>query len=165
MTLLSRHKQGGRSAFLGLSVAVLIVVLQTTSAAREPPAWRTITRVVDGDTLVLNGNEKVRLIGVNTPEMSDDRPEVRELALRAKYFLQRLAQSKKVRLEYDYQHKDRYGRTLAYLYLEDGTFVNAEIVKSGYGYAFTKYPFKYMERFRMYERAAREAKLGLWAGN
>ena len=59
---------------------------------------------------------------------------------------------------------DKYGRTLAYLYrAPDGLFVNAEIVRQGYGHAYTRFPFKYMEQFREYERIAREAGKGLWA--
>jgi micrococcal nuclease len=60
-------------------------------------------------------------------------------------------------------YKDRYGRTLAYVYLKDGTFLNAEIIRHGYGSAYTKFPFKYMEEFRRYEREAREKRRGLWA--
>ena len=58
--------------------------------------------------------------------------------------------------------KDRFGRTLAYVYLEDGTFLNAEIVRQGYGHAYTRFPFKYLDEFRGYEREAREAQRGLW---
>ena len=59
---------------------------------------------------------------------------------------------------------DKYGRTLAYLYrAPDGLFVNAEIVRQGYGHAYTRFSFKYMEQFREYERIAREAGKGLWA--
>jgi micrococcal nuclease len=69
---------------------------------------------------------------------------------------------KPVRLEYDLQRQDKYGRTLAYIYLEDGRFVNAEIIKQGYGFAYTRFPFKFLEQFRQLEREAREAKRGLW---
>jgi len=73
-----------------------------------------------------------------------------------------MVEGKKVKLEYDWQRKDRYGRTLAYVYLEDGTHLNAEIIKQGYGFVYTKYPFKYLEEFRKYERKAREEGKGLW---
>jgi micrococcal nuclease len=65
-------------------------------------------------------------------------------------------------LEYDQQRQDKYGRILAYVYLEDGTFVNAEIIRQGYGFSYTRFPFKYLEEFRTLEREAREAKRGLW---
>jgi micrococcal nuclease len=78
-----------------------------------------------------------------------------------------MVQGKRVRREYDQAnaaigHRDRYGRILAYVYLDDGTFLNAEIVRQGYGVAYTKYPFKYADEFRKYEREAREKRRGLW---
>ena len=74
-----------------------------------------------------------------------------------------LAQGKVVRLEHDVERKDRFGRTLAYVYLPDGTFLNAEIVKQGYGHAYTQFPFRYLGQFQGYEREARAAGRGLWA--
>ena len=62
----------------------------------------------------------------------------------------------------DRQRLDKYHRTLAYLYLSDGTFVNLEIVRQGYGHAYVDYPFAHMEAFRSAEREAREARRGLW---
>ncbi len=69
---------------------------------------------------------------------------------------------KRVRLEYDQERRDKYGRTLPYVYLEDGTFLNGEIIRQGYGFAYTRLPFKYLEEFRKLEREAREAGRGLW---
>ena len=65
-------------------------------------------------------------------------------------------------LEFDQNQRDKYKRLLAYVYLEDGTFLNAEIIKKGYGHAYTKFPFKYMNEFREYEMKARVRKRGLW---
>ena len=134
-------------------------------AACSPPAAadRLCVQVIDGDTIVLDGREHVRLIGVNTPE-TDPRIAVQYFGKEATRFTRHLTQGHRVRLEYDQTRRDKYGRTLAYVYLEDGTFVNVEIVEQGYGYAFTRYPFKYMERFREAERSARKADRGLWAG-
>ena len=122
----------------------------------------TCTRVVDGDTVVVEGIGKIRLIGVDTPETVHPRKPVEYYGKEASAFTKRMVEGKKVRLEYDWQRKDRYGRVLAYVYLEDGTFLNAEIIKQGYGHAYTKYPFKYLEQFRKYEKEARENKRGLW---
>jgi hypothetical protein len=79
-------------------------------------------------------------------------------------FTRRLAQGKTLRLEFDFQRTDKYQRTLAYVFLSDGTFLNAEIVKQGYGHAYVQYPFKYLDQFPGYEREAREAGRGLWGG-
>ncbi len=121
-----------------------------------------VTRVIDGDTLLLSNGERVRLIGVDTPELCHPLKPVQYFAREASEFTREMVEGKKVRLEYDWQKRDKYGRLLAYVYLKNGTFLNAEIIKQGYGFAYTKYPFRYMEEFRQYEREARENGRGLW---
>ena len=121
-----------------------------------------VARVIDGDTLLLSNSERVRLIGVDTPELCHPLKPVEYLAKEASEFTRKTVEGKKVRLEYDCRRRDRYGRLLAYVYLQDGTFLNAEIIKQGYGFAYTKYPFRYLEAFRQYERGARENGRGLW---
>ena len=83
---------------------------------------------------------------------------------KASAFTKSLVDKKEIRLEYDQAnayigHRDRYGRVLAYVFLKDGTFVNAEIIRRGYGFAYT---FQYVRAFRRYEREARENERGLW---
>lgn len=129
--------------------------------------YRTVERIIDGDTVDLDGEERVRLIGVDTPELHHPEKPVMYLARESYKFLRDLCLGKKVRLVYDKinipsKHKDKYGRTLAYLYLEDETFINAEIIKQGYGFCYIEFPFKYMDTFRLYQREAREDSKGLW---
>lgn len=119
--------------------------------------------MVDGDTIELDGKEKVRLIGVDTPETKHPKRPVEFFGRQASAFTESLMLSKRVRLEFDQNRTDRFGRTLAYVFLEDGTFVNAEIIRRGYGFAYTKYPFRHLEHFRAFEREARETERGLWA--
>ena len=133
-----------------------------TLQAKTTISYYTCPRVVDGDTIVVEGIGKVRLIGVDTPETKHPRKPVEYFGKEASAFTRKMVEGKKVRLEYDWQRKDRYGRVLAYVYLKDGTFLNAEIVKQGYGHAYTRYSFKYLERFRKYEKEARENKRGVW---
>ena len=121
------------------------------------------TKVIDGDTLLLSNGEKVRLIGVDTPRTKHPQKPVQYFGKEAFAFTKKIVEGKEVRLEYDWQNRDKYGRLLAYVYLLDGTFLNAEIIKQGYGHAYTKFAFKYLEQFRQYERGARENKRGLWA--
>lgn len=71
-------------------------------------------------------------------------------------------EGKKVRVENHQTRKDRYGRTLAYVFLENGKHLNAEIVKQGYGHAYTRFPFRYLEEVRRYAREAGKAGRGLW---
>jgi endonuclease YncB( thermonuclease family) len=88
-----------------------------------------VTRVIDGDTLQLSRGEKVRLIGVDTPETKDPRKPVQYFGKEATAFTKHLVEGKPVRLAYDQPHHDKYGRTLASVYLEHDTFVNAEIIR------------------------------------
>lgn len=102
------------------------------------------------------------MIGVDTPETKHPRKPVEYFGKEAYLFTKGMVEGKDVRLEYDWRKKDKYGRPLAYVYLPDGTFLNAEIIKQGYGLAYTRYPFKYLEEFRRYEKEARENRTGLW---
>ena len=138
---------------------------RSTTKPMESKSYYLCTRVIDGDTIAIEINykqEKVRLIGVDTPETVHPNKPVEYFGKEASQFTKSLVEEKKVRLEYDQQQRDKYGRLLAYVYLEDGTFLNEEIIRQGYGFAYTKYPFKYLEQFRQYEKGARENKRGLW---
>ena len=144
------------------TVFALIFSTLVASSQTSSESYR-VTRVVDGDTIVLERIGKVRLIGIDTPETVDPRRPIQRFGREASAFMHRLVDGKRVRVEYDWNRKDKYNRTLAYIYLLDGTFVNAEIIRHGYGFAYTRYPFKYLEQFRKLEREARERNLGLWA--
>src|SRR5262249_5407393 len=136
-------------------------------ARSDRDGWRPhpIDAIVDGDTVVvrLDGQwVKIRLIGVDAPESVDPRKPVERFARESAAFLRRLVEGKPVRPAYEPAGAriDRYGRTLAYLYLEPGgLFVNREIVARGYGHAYTAYPFSYLDDFRQAERPAREKGL------
>ncbi len=135
-----------------------------------------VTRVVDGDTLILETGERVRLIGIDTPEMhessklyrdskksQEDVSVIKEMGRRSYNFTKRLIEGKKVRLEFDVEKHDKYKRLLAYVYLKDGTFVNAKIVEEGYASLMTYPPnVKYVDLFLALYRQARENKRGLW---
>lgn len=150
---------------------------ETDKGSRDSPPQaktREITRdiekiyctgVVDGDTIIVSikgAKERVRLIGVDTPETKHPKKPVQRFGKEAYHFTKEMVEGKEIRLEFDWQKRDKYGRLLAYVFLPDGNFLNAEIIKQGYGFAYTKYPFKYLEQFRDYEREARENKRGLW---
>ncbi len=135
-----------------------------------------VSRVVDGDTLVLENNERVRLIGIDTPEMHESDKlnrdarrsgqsalTIRQLGERAYRFTKDLVEGQRVRLEFDVERFDKYKRILAYVYLADGTFVNAKIVEQGYASLMTYPPnVKYADLFSKLYRQARENKRGLW---
>ncbi|MBL7471362.1 thermonuclease family protein [Robertkochia sp. 1368] len=127
-----------------------------------------IKKFVDGDTFWIdNGTEKgekIRLIGIDAPE-SRNMFNIKKEAFgkESSDYVKQLLQGKKVRLEYDVDRTDRYGRTLAYVYLEDGTFLNAHMVQQGYAMVYTVPPnVKYAELFLKLQRKARENEAGLW---
>ena len=142
--------------------AVTVAVLALLALAPAAIAAQVVERVVDGDTIVVRGVGRVRLIGVDTPETVDPRRPVERFGKEASAFTKRLLEGRRVRLEYDQDRTDRYGRTLAYVYLPDGTFANAEIIRRGYGHACTRFPFRHRDRFRRIEREASAAGVGLW---
>ena len=140
-----------------IPILILFFLLSTSHAEIYK-----VKRVIDGDTLLLINRERVRLIGVDTPETKHPQKPVQYFGREAYLFTKQMIDGKQARFEFERPKRDRYGRLLAYVYLLDGTFLNAEIIKQGYGFAYTKFPFKYMEEFRRYEREAREKRKGLW---
>ena len=141
--------------------------------APQPGAgWYQVLRVVDGDTLVVAPNpfpqsssgDRIRLLGVDTPESVHPSKPVERFGREAAAFTRRLCEGRRVRLEFEPGNtRDRYGRTVAYVFLEDNTLVNAEIIRQGYGHAYTRYPFARMDEFSALEAETRAARRGLWA--
>ena len=152
-----------------LSTSVLLNNSQChTPGKKKTRLYYTVTRVVDGDTFWIdNGTEKgekIRLIGVDAPESRrTSRKEVGYFGRESKRYLSNLLLNQEVSIAYDVDHTDRYGRTLAYVYLKDGTFVNAELVKQGYAMVMTVPPnVKYAEEFARFQAEARQHNRGLW---
>ena len=140
-------------------VLIFLVIFPDLSCAHE--TFKCI-RVLDGDTVVLDNSERVRLIGVDTTEKSHPHKPIEYFSEEATQFTRQLLEDKEVRLEYDKDRRGKYGRLLAYVYLLDGRFVNAEIIKQGYGFAYTKYPFKYKDLFVSLQKDAQRNKQGYW---
>lgn len=145
-------------------VAILFLFLCSSIAFAGPPFPFSgkVVRISDGDTIILNNGERVRLIGVDTTEKSHPLKPIEYFSEEATQFTRNLLEGKDVTLEYDNEKRGKYGRLLAYVYLKDGTFVNAEIIKQGYGFAYTKYPFRYKDKFVALENEARKSKIGYW---
>ena len=133
---------------------------QSTSAQRH--SYRC-TRVVDGDTIEVARLGAVRLIGIDTPEMNYDLGVPQPFAKEAKKCCERLVDGKEVSLQFDVQKRDKYGRVLAYVFVE-GTFVNAELVKAGLAKAYHIPPNgRYRTRLKRFERQARDTRRGIWS--
>ena len=128
-----------------------------------PPTEAQVERVIDGDTLVLAGGARVRVLGIDAPEMERDGQPADFLAHKAKAVLSDLTLHRQVALEYDRLRYDHYGRLLAYLFLPDHTLVNADLVRQGLARVYFIAPnLRYREVLLAAQREAIEAKRGVW---
>jgi len=157
------------------SALIVAILVLASGLAYAGGLTGTVTRVIDGDTLIVQAPnqkpEKIRLIGVDTPETKHPNKPVEHYGKEASAFTKRMADGKKVRLKFDVafaakKHRGVYGRLLAYVFVmqADGSWfdLNAELIKQGYAHAYTRFPFSRLEEFRKLEKEAREAKRGLW---
>jgi micrococcal nuclease len=153
----------GTARALGGVLLALVIALPAWSAPATLEGM--VERVVDGDTIHVRLGarvEKVRYIGINTPEVhhptKGEEPGGRE----ATEVNRRLVEGKRVRLELDVRERDRYGRLLAYVWAGD-VMVNAELVRLGYAQVMTIPPnVRYQETLLKLQREARDAGRGLW---
>lgn len=138
----------------------------TASAGGNYEATVTVSRVVDGDTIeitpAVDGNEEVRLIGMDTPETKDPSEGVEPLGPEASAFATDELTGQSVGLEFDVEREDQYDRLLAYVYL-GGEMFNEVLVEEGYAQAYPYDPnTRYEERFAAAQQEARAAGLGIW---
>ena len=127
-----------------------------------------VAEVVDGDTIWVNFNgEKklVRLLGINTPEINDKYRKGECFGPEAKQEMEKLLSGKKVYLLPDPKAPDKgkYNRLLRYVFLPNGEFVNADLVRDGYAFEYTYQPFQFMEYFHSLESQAKQERKGLWS--
>jgi micrococcal nuclease len=130
-----------------------------------------VVKVVDGDTIDVDFDgktERIRMIGVNTPETVDPRKPVECMGVEASNKAKELLNNQEVKLEADETQTDRdkYDRLLRYVWRKDGIFYNLEIIKQGYAYEYTfDLPYRYQKDFKAAQEEAKKQKLGLWAEN
>jgi micrococcal nuclease len=137
-------------------------VIPTQLVTADEGSWCVI-RVVDGDTLVLQNDDRVRLIGVDTPETKHPTKPIEPFGPEASSFTKRAVEGKVVQLKFDREKRDRYQRLLAYVYLDDWC-LNEEIIRAGYSKCITRYPFdrSMKARFKLAEDEAKTSRRGLW---
>ena len=130
-----------------------------------------VVKHVDGDTVHveitnppegIQPYEKIRMIGIDTPETVHPNKQVEYFGKESSNLTKSRLLNKTVYLAFDWNLRDKYNRLLAYIYLPDGSCHNADIIRDGYGHAYTRFPFQFLEEFRALERYARENKQGLW---
>lgn len=137
------------------------------TATKIEPGFYEVTHVYDGDTILVDMDgalEKVRFIGVDTPETHDPDVGVQCFGPEAASYASELLDGEAVRLESDStnSNRDRYERLLRYVYLADGTLVNRSLISHGYAFAYTRFPFLKKDDFVASEAQARESNAGLW---
>jgi endonuclease YncB( thermonuclease family) len=132
----------------------------------QPEHGRSIvSRIIDGDTIELNSGEKIRLLGIDTPETRHSSSTVQKLGERSKAHLSKLALGKEVTIEQQHGRHDPYGRMLAYVYLEDGGLLNLMMVEDGFALPYTKYPLAKTQDFILASQEARKNNRGLWSSS
>jgi micrococcal nuclease len=152
-------------------VVILLIpasyTIWTFSGGDPRGEWVLVTSVTDGDTIGVGRGwryQKVRLIGVDTPETVHPEKPVEPLGPEASDFTERKLRGQRVRLEFEPANQyDRYDRLLAYVFLADGALFNAELIKQGYARVIAPSPFRHYEEFKHYEREAKTAGIGIWS--
>jgi len=161
----------GRSTPARIALVVLLLLIAGRWLRRQPdpapnaqPGLFVVERAVDGDTLLLQDGRRVRLIGVDTPETKHPHRAVEPFGPEACAFTRDHVEGRTVRLEFDKERRDRYGRMLAYVYQGDW-LLNEELIRAGLGRAVTHFPYStaMKRRFRNAQRQAREAGKGIWS--
>ena len=147
-------------------VPLIVVLALVVPAVAQSALEGAVVRIVDGDTIhvqLADRLEKVRYIGVNTPEVHHPLKGEEPGGRAAAAVNRDLVSGRHVRLELDVQSRDRYGRLLAYVWV-DGTMVNAELVRRGFAQVMTVPPnVRHQSLFLKLQREAREAGRGLWS--
>ena len=148
---------------MGLLISSLLVVFQISSSAAIAQNWHRVKWVNDGDTIVLLNGKSVRYIGVNSTEINHEEKTAEPFGYAAKKTNESMVKPGKIRLEFDNRQYDHYGRLLAYIFLEDGTFVNSRLLEEGVAYYYFKKPnLKYGRILLQSQRKAMKGQKGFW---
>lgn len=145
--------------------------IAATIIANNSEQLYEVVRVVDGDTIDVSIDdqiERLRLIGINTPETVDPRKSVECFGKEASEKAKSILVGKKVTIESDPSQgeRDKYDRLLRYVFLEDGTNFNLLMIREGYAYEYTyNLPYKYQTEFKQAQKEAEKNKMGLWGAS
>jgi micrococcal nuclease len=149
--------------FFIILLLVAVLAFACGRAPQAPPQQARVTQVIDGDTLILAGGARVRLLGIDAPEMEREGRPAEFLAHKAKAYLVQLTQGKEVRLEYDQLRYDHYGRVLAHIFLADNTLVEAALLRQGLARVYFHPPnLSYREVLLAAQTEAMDAGRGVW---
>lgn len=165
--LISSADATGKSRTSFRCLLLWCLCVNATAADDCAPAGKltevTVSHVYDGDTVRLDNNEKIRLIGLNTPEVTTRNKAGEPLGMAARTALRQRLTGQKVYLESDNLDYDRYRRRLAHVFLYNRKNVTAWMIAGGYGYAVTIPPnLKHRNCYQAAEQEARRKKAGIW---
>lgn len=143
-------------------LGILLFILSAGNYAYSYELYE-VKWVDDGDTIVLEDGRKIRYTGINAPEVEHKENNAEPYGYKSKELNNKLVYLKKVRLEFDSEKHDKYGRVLSYVFLPDGTFVNNEIINQGFAYCLTIPPnLKYEKLLLKSQQNAMSLKKGIW---
>jgi len=152
----------GRKKVRGFWILSFLALLFWDASA-SAGKWVTVTRVADGDTVELGYGRRVRYIGLNAPEINHELNTAEPFGFEARDRNTALVSSSKIRLEFDVERFDAYGRSLAYVFLPDKSLVNEKLLQEGLAYCYYKMPnVKYADRLLQAQRDAMQAQRGIW---
>lgn len=151
------------AAVVGVFSISILMIVKGCLADNFPKSGRVV-KVIDGDTIELEGNVTVRYLGIDAPEIAHDDKPADCFGNEARQRNAALVLGKIVKLQYEEEQKtDRYGRVLAYVFLNDGTMVNELLVKEGYAFVLRdEKGFSYVTRFINAQRNAIKNRVGMW---
>ncbi len=147
---------------------IKILSHEPSSVKKEAPPTYRVVEVIDGDTIKVDIGgkiETVRMVGVDTPEIAGPRNTQDDyFGPEAAQYTKKLLENQPVYLIPDpmQSNRDKYNRLLRYVFLEDGTLVNAKLIEEGYAYNYIYEPFQFMKQFDYLEKQAKEKQLGVW---
>ena len=150
---------------LAALVGVVVVMMGLLACPELGVAyeWLRAAHVLDGDTLILEDGRHLRFLGINAPEIPHKDKPGEIFGHDAKRFAKNIIASKKIRLEFDHERHDRYGRILGYLFTEDGALINEEMIRNGRAfYLPARRLLKYHSRLLGAQRLAMDSTLGIW---
>jgi endonuclease YncB( thermonuclease family) len=137
--------------------------MASNCAPQQIDEFVTVSKVIDGDTVVLGDGRRLRLIGIDTPELGNHGEPDQEFAREARSALVAILKDKKIGLQFDDERQDKYQRLLAHVFLSDGTSVTASLLRQGLGVSFVVPPNIWgVSCYSQIEEDARATKKGVW---
>lgn len=148
---------------IGLKLGWVLLVVMMLTHQVNADEWLRVRHINDGDTVILTDGRHLRYLGINTPEIDYKRHRAQPYAYAARRYNRKMVDDKNIRLEFGKKKTDRYGRVLAYVFLEDATFVNRRLLNKGYGYFLpSAQPGKYDDVLLKAQREAIAGEKGIW---